>query len=321
MLQFILYAALSFAVDFGPPSSADVKEPFRWTKVAENGTGCFAPKCRDGQFAMAVKPVVGFGGKLYLVGDRTIWFSDDGVKWESRAKTNWDERYGMQFAYFRGQLWMLGGMRSWDDFRNDVWSSSNGVDWKQVSANAPWSKRRWHSVFVHRERLWLVGGALSSGRQDKTPTEFVNDVWSSADGIDWRLESESTPLAVENGLTAFSFGRKIYVVSGNGKIWSSENGKEWQLVAQDLPWGGNGGGVLVYDDRIWVLGGSNRNDVWSSDDGKKWKREFSVVPFSKRNTEYSVVFKDKIWLFSGKTGREDSWDGAIWSMSKTEGAN
>ena len=123
-------------------------------------------------------------------------------------------------------------------------------------------------------------------------------------------------MAVETGLTSFSFGERIYSVAGNGKVWSSENGKEWQMVAQDLPWGGNGGGVLVYDDKIWVLGGSNRNEAWSSADGKKWIREFSAVPFSKRNTEYSVVFKNKIWLLSGKTGREDSWDGAIWAMSK-----
>jgi len=25
---------------------------------------------------------------------------------------------------------------------------------------------------------------------------------------------------------------------------------------------------------------------------------------------------DKIWVFSGKTGREDSWEGDIWSLQK-----
>lgn len=317
MLQFMLNAALSFALGVGTTSTGEIKESYRWTKVAENGSGCFEPKCRDGQFAMAVKPVVGFGGKLYIVGDRNIWISDDGIKWESRSKTDWDQRYGMQFAYFKGQLWMLGGMRTWDDFRNDVWSSSDGVEWKQVAANAPWSKRRWHSVTVYKDRLWLIGGALSTGKPDKTPTEFVNDVWSSPDGINWRLESNSTPLSVETGISAFVFDGRLHAATGSGKIWTSENGKDWKLLANDLPWGGNGGGTLVYDDKIWVLGGSNRNEVWSSSDGKKWNREFSAAPFSKRNTEYSVVFRGKIWLFSGKTGREDSWDGAIWSMSKT----
>jgi hypothetical protein len=72
----------------------------------------------------------------------------------------------------------------------------------------------------------------------------------------------------------------------------------------------------VFDGRIWVLGGTNRNDAWSSIDGKEWMREFSASPWSKRNTEYSVAFNDKLWLFSGKTGREDSWDGAIWAMSR-----
>jgi hypothetical protein len=317
MLQFAISAMLSFVLTAGPSSSFDARESYRWTKVAEAGSGCFAPNCRDGQFAMAIKPIVAFGDKLFLVGDKNVWISGDGVNWETRPKTDWGERYGMQFAFFRGKLWMLGGMRTWDDFRHDVWSSENGTEWKQVVVNAQWSKRRWHSVVVFDDRLWVIGGALSSGFRDKTPTEFVNDVWSSADGIEWRLENESTPLVFESGLTAVVFRNEILAVSGTGQVWSSKNAKDWKQIARDLPWAGNGGsGTLVFDEKVWVLGGINRTEAWSSIDGKLWRREFSAAPWSKRNTEYSVVFKDKIWLFSGKTGREDSWDGAIWAMSR-----
>ena len=317
MLQFAVSAILSFVVGLSSSSTLVVSEGYKWAKVAETGSGCFAPKCREGQFAMAVKPVVAFGDKLFIVGDNQVWISDDGVTWESRPKTDWGQRYGMQFAFFRGKLWMLGGMRSWDDFRNDVWSSENGTEWKQVVMNAPWSKRRGHSVVVFDNRLWVIGGALSSGLPDKTPTEFANDVWSSADGVEWRLENAQTTLLFESGLSAVAFLDQILAVSGVGQVWSSKNGKDWRQIARDLPWAGNGGsGISVFDGKIWVLGGINRNDGWSSIDGRQWTREFSTAPWSKRNTEYSVVFKDRLWLYSGKTGRDDSWDGAIWTMSR-----
>ena len=310
---------LAFVLGTGSSSTFVASESYQWTKVAEAGNGCFAPKCREGQFAMAIKPIEAFGGKLFLIGDKEVWISENATSWRSQSKIAWGERYGMQFAFFRGKLWMLGGMRTWDDFRNDVWSSENGTEWKQVLANAPWSRRRWHSVVVFDDRLWVIGGALSSGRPDKTPTEFVNDVWSSADGIDWRLEGGRTPLVFESGLSTVVFRGQIFAISGTGQVWSSRNAKNWKLIARDLPWAGGGSGVLVFDERIWVLGGINRNDAWSSADGRAWKSEYAVAPWSKRSTEYSVVFKDKIWLYSGKTGREDSWDGAIWAMSRIKG--
>jgi hypothetical protein len=27
-----------------------------------------------------------------------------------------------------------------------------------------------------------------------------------------------------------------------------------------------------------------------------------------------VVFKNKLWIYGGKTGREDSWAGDVWTM-------
>jgi hypothetical protein len=43
---------------------------------------------------------------------------------------------------------------------------------------------------------------------------------------------------------------------------------------------------------------------------------FEHAPWSTRSANYNVVFKNKIWIFSGKTGREDSWMGDIWAMSR-----
>jgi len=99
------------------------------------------------------------------------------------------------------------------------------------------------------------------------------------------------------------------MVFAGGKTWTQINGK--------ADWGdrhGNGG--VVFNGRMWIFGGVDKNDVWSSADGKNWTIQTERAPWSARAAEYSVVFKDRIWLFSGKTGRDDSWAGDIWVMRR-----
>jgi hypothetical protein len=316
---FLITLALFF------DSTAGAKESYEWKNVVVSGKGCFPPKCAEGQYPMAVLPLVGFDEKLYGIGDKRIWTSDDGIDWTSQPKTDWDERYGMRFAFFKNKLWMLGGMKTWDDFRNDVWSSADGKDWKQVVSKAVWSARRGHGVVVFKDKLWILGGSISSGRRDQTPTEFLNDVWSSDDGVNWNLVSANAPWSAREVNTSLVFDDKIWVIGGGARgkycdVWSSSDGKNWTQVIAKADWGerhGNGG--LVFDGKIWIFGGMDLNDVWFSTDGKSWQKAFEHAPWSTRSAYYSVAFKNKIWIFSGKTGRADTQTGDIWAMSrKTE---
>jgi hypothetical protein len=317
-----LFLVVGVCLDSKPLVS--IAAGYQWHEISPGGKGCFPPKCVDGQYPMAVLPLTAFNGDLFLIGDSRIWVSSNGIDWRSRPKTDWNERYGMQFAYFQNKLWMLGGMRTWDDFRNDVWSSVDGKDWKQVAVKGPWLPRRGHAVAVFRNRLWILGGALTSGRRDQTPTRFLNDVWSSDDGVTWREETRAAPwLARDNHITVV-FDNKIWVIGGgrggeHSDVWSSDDGKNWTLVIENTGWGtrhGNGG--AVFDGKIWVYGGVERNDVWSSIDGKTWNKVFANAPWSTRSARYSVAFKDKLWIFSGKTGRADTQVGDIWVMIKSD---
>lgn len=318
MLQIFLVFILAAGIGINEPSGPT----YEWKQVAPAGSGCFQGNCKSGQFAMAIKPLAGMDGDLFLVGDNTVWRSSDGIKWNSRSKTDWGERYGLAFAYFRDNLWMSGGMRSWDDFRNDVWSSVDGTEWKQVATNAPWKNRRGHAMLVFRGKLWIIGGSLSSGRPDKTPTEALNDVWSSSDGINWTQVVNSAPWTPRETSTALVFDNKIWIFGVHGRsgdIWSSDDGRNWTLVNDSPEYGrGEGSGIAALDGKIWIYGGVGRNDVWSSVDGRKWIREIESAPWSARATGYSAVYKNKLLLFSGKTGRADTQTGEIWAMSKTK---
>lgn len=294
------------------PPTAD--RQYEWRSVAPMGSGCFPPNCDEGKFPMAIVPVVGPNGQLFSIGDRLVWTSYDGVRWKSTPKTDWDERYGMQFAFFAGRLWMFGGMRAWEDFRNDIWHSRDGVEWTQIS-KAAWSPRRDHNLVVFRDKLWLFGGAESSGRVNTPPSQILNDVWSSSDGLTWVRETTTAPWSTLDAKTTLVFKNRIWVIGVRSGVWSSSDGLVWERVTQAVPWQdriGNGG--LVYDGKMWIFGGRELNDVWSSADGKAWQLVFAKAPWSRRSASYSVVFNDRIWLFSGKTGREDSWDGEIWAM-------
>ena len=102
--------------------SVFASERYEWELVSPAGSGCFPPKCIEGQFPTAVMPLVGFEGKLYSIGDKGVWLSANGTNWISKPKTDWGERYGMQFAFFNNKLWMLGGTRRSDPFGADFLS-------------------------------------------------------------------------------------------------------------------------------------------------------------------------------------------------------
>ena len=315
----MLQLFLAFVLVGGIALDQASKPAYEWKQVAPAGSGCFQGNCRSGQFAMAIKPVSGIGGELFLIGDDMIWWSSDGIEWRSESKTDWGSRFGLAFAYFHGRLWMSGGMRAWDDFRNDVWVSSDGSEWKQAVVKAPWKERRGHAMLVFKDKLWVIGGSLSSGRPDKTPTEALNDVWSSSDGVNWTQNVKNAPWAPRETSTALVFDNKIWVFGGRGSgdIWSSADGNSWKLVNAAPEFGrGEGSGFAVLDGKLWVYGGIGRNDVWSSVDGKKWIREFESAPWTARATGYSTVYKGRLLLFSGKTGRADTQTGEIWAMSK-----
>lgn len=83
--------------------------------------------------------------------------------------------------------------------------------------------------------------------------------------------------------------------------------------------------AVVFDDKLWIIGGSGANDelyndVWYSIDGKTWTKETIVgTHFSARDQHQVVVYDDKIWVIAGSDDdgqQDDVWsstDGATWT--------
>lgn len=101
-------------------------------------------------------------------------------------------------------------------------------------------------------------------------------------------------------------------------------GEHWWQVTESAPWGKRAQHTaVVFDDRMWILGGRGENetlfgDVWSSADGVVWDLVTSSPGWSPRSDHAAAVFAGKIWLTGGinHTGLGDVWssnDGVNWN--------
>jgi len=144
---------------------------------------------------------------------RDIWNSADGFRWTKvEAKEPYWSPRGMigGSAVHDGRMWILGG-GTYDTpatpkrkFFNDVWSSADGVVWKQHTAAAPWKPRQYHEVAVFDGRLWLLEGWNQSNLND----------WHSADGVTWE-EVPKTPWAPRHAASVFVHDGALWMVAGN----------------------------------------------------------------------------------------------------------
>lgn len=93
-----------------------------------------------------------------------VWSTEDGKSWICHTKqAAWHPRQYHEVAVFDNKLWVLEGWNQSN--RNDVWYSSDGVEWTEVP-DTPWAPRHAASVFVFRDALWMVAG-----------NNMTSDVW------------------------------------------------------------------------------------------------------------------------------------------------
>lgn len=211
-------------------SSADGR---RWTRANLNHPVPWHPR--------ALHHTAVFRNQIWVLGGQTIpniapadeaihrdtWTTTDGVAWEriTPKEPYWSAR-GMigGSAVLNERLWILGG-GTYDtpahparNFYNDVWSTADGVTWKQHTAAAPWAARQYHEVAAFDGRLWVLEGYGGN------PPANRNDVWHSADGVTW-TELPNTPWAPRHAASIFVHAGALWVVAGNNMesdVWKLE---------------------------------------------------------------------------------------------------
>lgn len=207
-----------------------------------------------------------------------VWTSVDGKTWTRVNKdVPWAERVLHYTVVHDDKIWVIGGQtmpafaKSEEKFYRDIWTTTDGVDWKKIEPQEPCGSARGMigGSAVLGGRIWVLGGGTYDTPQ--TPTrKFHNDVWSSADGVHWKQHIAEAP-------------------------WHPRQYHD----------------VAVWDDRLWVMEGyhaqgGNRNDVWCSTDGEKWE-ELPNTPWKPRHAASLFVHNDALWMVAGNNMESDVW--------------
>ena len=107
----------------------------------------------------------------------------------------------------------------------------------------------------------------------------------------------------------------------------------WECISEEAEFAArDGAGALVFQDRMWLLGGWNPGDkvyfpqicnseIWSSKDGKTWDLENKSAPWEGRHTAGYAVHDGYMWIVGGDCNQghyqNDVWkssDGVCWEL-------
>lgn len=243
----------------------------------------------------------------------------------------WGDRLGHSAIVHDARMWIIGGdiePSTQITLANDVWSSSDGLNWDLATDDAPWAARFLSAATQFKGRIFVLGGYTGGMRQ--------NDVWSSADGVSWNLETASAGWCGRSGLAAATFDQKLWVVGGINDsfenfsdVWSSSDGVNWTQVTSNAGWAPRSRHSLtVHNGRIWVMGGflisgSEFRDVWSSTDGATWTLATSNA-WPQRHSHGAASAGELMWVMGGtwfQGSRRDVWtsiDGVKWDLANSD---
>ncbi|MEX2580190.1 MAG: kelch repeat-containing protein [Verrucomicrobiales bacterium] len=314
-VRFSLALALALvSASLGAVSAQDPAPP-DWTLEGN------APwQARDSQAEYVYRDrlwIMGGWFQSYEAPPRDVWSSPDGREWKRvTPKAPWIHSDLPMNLTFDGRMWIMGG---WFNGRlpghsasNQVWASTDGAEWEQVTDAAGWSPRLAGWAVEFQGRMWMLGGTENYYFGDAE--SLKNDVWSSADGREWRLETAEAGWSPRAYHQAVVLNDKIYVFGGGNyapdyhatnDVWSSHDGIEWTRETEAAPWAPRlWFSAAVYRDRMWMIGGwakedGNFADVWHSGDGRKWERLETKTRWKARHEHSVFVFQDKLWVAGG----------------------
>lgn len=223
--------------------------------------------------------------KMWIVGgdcaqgsyQQDVWNSDDGVKWSLVSDSvPWSPRVLHYTVSFNNKIWVIGGQTIPDfayaneTYYSDVWNSEDGITWKRVVPTQPAWKARGMigGSVVFKGKMWILGGGTYDSIVN-TKREYYNDVWSSEDGVEWKIHTYAKWRPRSYHSVAV-FDDKMWVIDGfndsdgnKNDVWFSDDGVEWTELP-NTPWKKrHAASIYVYDNALWVVTGNNmQSDVW-----------------------------------------------------------
>ncbi|MFO7736307.1 MAG: DUF1554 domain-containing protein [bacterium] len=178
----------------------------------------------------------------------------------------------------------------------------------------------------------LIGSTDAQGRLqfslDNSISFYNNEIWTGMVGGYFGMASSCGGWTTTSGTGSVGHAHKvdndvIYAYPQNCnrtnvRLYCVEQPplSEWHKVESENPLTKRYlSASVVFQDKIWVIGGNNAdsekgydyNDVWYSEDGMNWTRAVEDAPFEKRHGHQAFVYDDKIWVLGGRSQNDGDW--------------
>lgn len=194
-----------------------------WTKLVD-----LAPFLGQGQSIV-------FANKIWMVGDSSysgeskIYSSTDGVNWDLELEVSpFGSRQEQGVYVWQNKLFIAGGMGEGgsDNLLADIWSSPDGRNWTQESADAGYGARVGMSVLALGDYLVMTGG--------HSFPDSHNTVYTSSDGVNWTLLTAQAIKQMNQTHSVTVHEEELWLYSGlnNDYMWSSPDGEIWRVPVE-----------------------------------------------------------------------------------------
>ena len=209
---------------------------------------------------------------------------------------------------------------------------AGSIEWRQAAAAAAFPGRSGHKTAVFKNSLWITGGWDGE--------KFLDDIWSSRDGVNWICVKKNAPFRGRIGHSLAVFKNALWLIGGItmnrsgdlidfNDVWRSDDGKNWRPVTLHAPFSKRGGhSCAVFRGRMYLTGGIDKSgaEVWHTCDGTHWVRDTAHAGFGIRGSHSSVVYNGRLWVIGGMhvdssnrfTPLPDVWssaDGILWETA------
>ena len=258
-----------------------------WDQVADAAKR-FSPARKLHSPVVLGEDIYVIAGRSSTTSRRDVWKSSDrGVSWNrAAANAGFSARYFATVGVLNGALYLMGGFQGIGAYLNDVWRSTDGVTWTEVTNTtaARFVGRLGHASVVlpgsgsgGADELYYIGGFPTAGE--------AQNVYKSGDGGTW-TQLTPVPGFANNRYshTAVVLGGDIYLIAGQEgstpkrDVWKSQDkGATWSRITAAAGFGlRTQHSSVVNGGAMYLIGGSRgaptelHNDVWRSTDGAAW---------------------------------------------------
>ncbi|MFA5380129.1 MAG: hypothetical protein WC455_30490, partial [Dehalococcoidia bacterium] len=221
-----------------------------------------------------------FDSKMWVIGGTNAdgrlndaWYSTNGIEWTAATRNaEWSARAYHNAVTTTSAIILTGGTEPAENgvtFLNDVWSSTDGVEWTALTRNAEWTARDVHASVFYDDKIWVMGGENTSSGDLGT----FDDAWYSTDGVEWTAATRNAAFQKKGYCSSVVFDGKMWMIAGFSRtsptnpkdVCYSTDGVDWTIDTQNADFGSKiSYGLFTSGIKMFLIGGGVERSVWSA---------------------------------------------------------